>query len=276
MSDIFSKFGTEEDPTKGMSRDEKKEFIRKLIREEQPSTRAALFNPVTGEMINLQDLARELGEEQAIEKIIDAIGNAETKSICINQEQIQSIMSKFKRGECTEEEMTILKMVMSSVSSSDHTQFLQHTMSVIMEIVKFSQEKIHYEPTLLDLLGALDILFTVDMIHDESLETSRFQSGGPSVLAEISSNIGEDILSTWEKSCSSVPSNELIVLGLIAALRRVLQREDFKFIKADVISDILGLDKISDDEDYEENGSNTDDDCESNHNDKDMRNLLKE
>lgn len=276
MSDIFSKFGTEEDPTKGMSRDEKKEFIRKLIREEQPSTRAAFFNPVTGEMINLQDLARELGEEQAIEKIIDAIGNAETKSICINQEQIQSIMSKFKRGECTEEEMTILKMVMSSVSSSDHTQFLQHTMSFIMEIVKFSQEKIHYEPTLLDLLGALDILFTVDMIHDESLETSRFQSGGPSVLAEISSNIGEDILSTWEKSCSSVPSNELIVLGLIAALRRVLQREDFKFIKADVISDILGLDKISDDEDYEENGSNTDDDCESNHNDKDMRNLLKE
>ena len=29
MSDIFDKFGTGEDPTKSMSRDEKKEFIRK-------------------------------------------------------------------------------------------------------------------------------------------------------------------------------------------------------------------------------------------------------
>ena len=276
MSDIFSKFGTEDDPTKEMSRDEKKEFIRKLIREEQPSTRAAFFNPATGEMINLQDLARELGEDQAIEKVVDAIGNAETKSICVNQEQIQEIMGKFKRGECTEEEMAILKMIMSSISSSDHTQFFHHTMSVIMEIVKFSQDKIHYEPTLLDLLGVLDILFTVDMIHDESLETSRFQSGGPSVVAEIASNIGEDILSTWENSCSSVPSNELIVLGLISALRVVLRRNEFKFIKAETISDILGLDKISDDEDYEENGSNEDDDCEPNHDDEDMRNLLKE
>ena len=276
MSDIFSKFGTEEDTTKEMSRDEKKEFIRKLIREEQPSTRAAFFNPATGEMINLQDLVRELGEDQAIEKVVDAIGNAETKSICVNQEQIQEIMGKFKRGECTEEEMAILKMIMSSISSSDHTQFLQHTMSVIMEIVKFSQDKIHYEPTLLDLLGVLDILFTVDMIYDESLETSRFQSGGPSVVAEIASNIGEDILSTWENSCSSVPSNELIVLGLISALRVVLRRNEFKFIKAETISDILGLDKIDDDEDYEENGSNKDDDCEPNHDDEDMRNLLKE
>ena len=276
MSDIFSKFGTEEDPTKKMSRDEKKEFIRKLIREEQPSTRAAFFNPATGEMINLQDLARELGEDQAIEKVVDAIGNVETKSICVNQEQIQEIMGKFKRGECTKEEMAILKMIMSSISSSDHTQFLQHTMSVIMEIVKFSQNKIHYEPTLLDLLGVLDILFTVDMIYDESLETSRFQSGGPSVVAEIASNIGEDILSTWENSCSSIPSNELIVLGLISALRVVLRRNEFKFIKAETISDILGLDKISDDEDYEENGSNEDNDCEPSNDDEDMRNLLKE
>ena len=107
MSDIFDKFGTGEDPTKSMSRDEKKEFIRKLIHEEQPNTKAAFFNPKTHEMINLQDYVRHVGEEEAIEKIADIIGETDVKSICVKKEQMHELIEKLRKGECSEEEIDI-------------------------------------------------------------------------------------------------------------------------------------------------------------------------
>lgn len=274
MSDIFEQFGTDNDPTKSMSREEKKEFIRKLIHEEQPNTRAAFFNPKTHEMINLQDFVRQVGEEEAIEKIVDAIGQADTQSICVTQDQVHELIEKFKKGECSEEELTVLKMISSSIASSDHSQFLQHTMSVIVEIIKFSQEKIHYEPTLMDLLSVFDVLMTVDMINDSTLETGRYMQSGPSVLCNIATDIGNDIVDTWKASCQSVPSDEMIVLGLMSVIKNILAKKDIKFIDANIVSNLMDLESFGHiEDDNEENGSNTEDNSQD---DEDKRNLLKQ
>ena len=274
MSDIFEQFGTDNDPTKSMSREEKKEFIRKLIHEEQPNTRAAFFNPKTHEMINLQDFVRQMGEEEAIEKIVDAIGQADTQSICITQDQVHELIEKLRRNECSEEELTVLKMVASSIASSDHSQFLQHTMSVVVEIIKFSQEQIHYNPTLMDLFSVFDILMTMDMINDSSLESGRYKQSGPNLLCDIASSIGNDIIDTWKASCQSVPSDEMIVLGLMSVIKGILAKNNVEFIDADIVSDLMDLDSFNDfDENEEENGSNTEDDSQD---DEDKRNLLKQ
>ena len=275
MSDIFEQFGTDNDPTKSMSREEKKEFIRKLIHEEQPNTRAAFFNPKTHEMINLQDFVRQVGEEEAIEKIVDAIGQADTQSICVTQDQVHELLEKFRRNECSEEELTVLKMISSSIASSDHSQFLQHTMSVVVEIIKFAQEQIHYNPTLMDLFSVFDVLMTVDMINDSSLESGRYKQSGPNILCEIASDIGNDIVDTWKASCQSVPSDEMIVLGLMSVIKNILAKNNIEFIDADIVSGLMDLDSFndSDDKDHEENGSNTE---ESSQEDEDKRNLLKQ
>lgn len=274
MSDIFTSFG--EDSTKSMSREEKKEFIRKLIHEEQPGTKAAFFNPSTGEMVNLREFVNEVGEEEAIEKIVDAIGNADTQSICVTQDQVHELLEKFKRGECSDEELSVLKMIVSSITSSDNSQFVQHVMSVIINIVKFAQEDIHYNPTLADLFSVIDMLTTVDVVHDEKLETHKYQQSGPAILTEISSNIGDDIMNTWRASCSEVPADELVVLGLISAIRKILVKADIELLSADTFLNILGLDDLDDSSDDTENGSNTEDNSKSGDSDEDMRNLLRD
>ena len=268
MNDIFDKFGTGEDPTKSMSRDEKKEFIRKLIHEEQPNTKAAFFNPKTHEMINLQDYVRQVGEEEAIEKIVDAIGEADAKSICVTQEQVHELLEKFRRDECSEDEINILKMVASSIESSDHSQFMLNSMSILVEITKFAQDKIHYNPTLLDLFSIFDILTTVDMINDSKFEIAKYKQSGPDMLSTMADDIGDDIIKTWKFSCQSIPSDDMIILGLISAIKKLLAKNNSELIDADILSNLMDLDSFSDsDEDEEENGSNTEDE--------DKRNLLK-
>ena len=268
MSDIFDKFRTDEDLIKSMSRDEKKEFIRKLIHEEQSDTKAAFFNPKTHEMINLQDYVRHVGEEEAIEKIADIIGETDVKSICVTQEQMHELIEKLRRGECSEDEIDILKMIESSIASSDNSQFILNSMSFLVEITKFAQNKIHYNPTLLDLFSIFDLLTTVDMINDPKFELAKYKQGGPNMLSTMADNIGDDIIKTWKLSCQSIPSDDMIILGLMSAIKKLLVKNNSELIDAGILSNLMDLDSFGDsDEDEEKNGSNTEGE--------DKRNLLK-
>ena len=268
MSDIFDKFRTDEDLVKSMSRDEKKEFIRKLIHEEQSDTKAAFFNPKTHEMINLQDYVRHVGEEEAIEKIADIIGETDVKSICVTQEQMHELIEKLRKGECSEDEIDILKMIASSIKSSDYSQFILNSMSFLVEIIKFAQDEIHYNPTLLDLFSIFDMLTTVDMINDPNFKIAKYKQSGPNMLSTMADNIGDDIIKTWKLSCQSILSDDMIILGLMSAIKKILVNNNNELIDADILSNLMDLDSFSDsDEDEEKNGSNTEDE--------DKRNLLK-
>ena len=266
MSDIFDKFRTDEDIVKSMSREEKKEFIRKLIHEEQSDTKAAFFNPKTHEMINLQDYVRHIGEEEAIEKIADIIGETDVKSICVTQEQMHELIEKLRRGECSEDEIDILKMIASSIESSDNNQFMLNSMSILVEITKFAQNKIHYNPTLLDLFSIFDILTTVDMINDPKFEIAKYKQGGPDILSTMADDIGDDIIKTWKLSCQSIPSDDMIILGLMSAIKKLLIKNNSELIDADILSNLMDLDSFGASNE-EQNGSNTEGE--------DKRNLLK-
>ena len=159
-------------------------------------------------------------------------------------------------------------MVASSIASSDHSQFMLNSMSILVEITKFAQDKIHYNPTLLDLFSIFDILTTVDMINDSKFEIAKYKQSGPDMLSTMADDIGDDIIKTWEFSCQSIPSDDMIILGLISAIKKLLAKNNSELIDADILSNLMDLDSFSDsDEDEEKNGSNTED--------KDKRNLLK-
>jgi hypothetical protein len=107
-------------------------------------------------------------------------------------------------------------------------------------------------------------------------------------LAEISEQIGNDILDTWKASCTSEVAPEMIIIGLAFAAMRVSAESKIKFPEAELIFNQLGIDPHMFEEDDEEeneieNGSNiltpntyVPDEPTSEDNDEAMRNLLKE
>ena len=280
--DIIKDFNGEE--FNNLSQEEKEEYVRNLIHSKKADVKihAAFFNPNTQEMMDLKGLVETIGEEKAIDLIIEALSSSiSIKTIDIDG--VKDLMLKAEKGECSEEELAMLNFVTHKMERSDDVCFERECIEFIINLINFSQEEVGYNPMLKDLLIPINVLFISSSMLNEKSSLSKYNKDNTCMLLEMGEQIADDIYDTWKSSCTTSPDPELIIIGLLRLISRIACENNICFTKAEDIAKDLGL-EVKDD--LEENGSNKP--CDSNickpnvynhtpsSEDKEMRDLLKD
>ena len=114
---VFEQF----DNFKNLPKEKKREFVRELIHSEAAKS-AAFYNPITGDFVGADGLVEHLGEEKAIEIIMNTFDDA--RSVSLTNEDVAELIMKAEKGECTEEELRLLDFVTDKImKTDDHLQF---------------------------------------------------------------------------------------------------------------------------------------------------------
>lgn len=280
-----------------LSQEEKEQFVRDLIHQssEAADIHAAFFNPVTKQTVSMSELAEQIGEDEAVEIILKAMNSITSDMISMGEMDIQQLISKAKRGECSEQELAMLEYVQSQIEAQDNIQFEHNWLDITLNLIDFSQTKVEYNAKVHDLLSATTILVLVSSIFRENGALNKYQNTDPSMMTEIVTQVGNDIYDTWKASCTSLPDPELIILGMLHAASKIAQEHGFEFADATMLANHLGAEiceceecEECDCDDKNENGSNEDvcgckvcqpvtyNPSESNTTDEEMRDLLKD
>lgn len=271
-----------------MSNEEKREFVRKLIHDDDEAAcmTAAFYNPATGQSLDIKGLVEQIGEDAVIDIVVNAIENGETKAKSLNLDEIKELMEKAVRGECTEEELSMLNAITEKMNVDDSVHFERTWIDYTLNLINYAQKQTGFQPGLHDVYSACFILTCLSCIHTPNGAMSKYDPTDAGILTETTSMIAKDIYDTWAKSCETLPEPEFIIAALINLAGKIAFENKIKFSNAaDMAANVgLTLDDYEDD-DEDENGSN--DTCDAcgcnvcqpatyNATDKDMRDFLKE
>lgn len=280
-----------------LSQEEKEQFVRDLIHQssEAADIHAAFFNPVTKQAVSMSELAEQIGEDKAVEIILTALNSVNADMVSMGQMNIQELVAKAKRGECSDQELAMLKYVQSQIEAQDNIQFEHNWLEITLNLIDFSQNKVEYNAKTHDLLAAATVLILVSSIYRDNGPLNKYRNTDPSMVTEIVSQVGDDIYDTWKASCTTLPDPELIILGMLHAASKIAQEHGFEFADATMLANHLGAEiceceecEECDCDDKNENGSNEDvcgckvcqpvtyNPSESNTTDEEMRDLLKD
>lgn len=267
------------DNFKNLSEEEKKEFVRELIHSEAAKS-AAFYNPITGDFVSADGLVEHLGEEKAIEIIMNTFDDA--RSVSLTNEDVAELIMKAEKGECTEEELRLLDFVTDKImKTDDHLQFEKAWLETTVDLLNFVQKEVGYFPKVHDLLtGALILVSTSGMVSDKG-GLSKYDFTDVPIITEMSAQVADDIYDAWKNSCTSLPDPEITVIGLLNLALKIAHDNNLEFSKSDDIAKGIGLTLIDeyDKDDEDTNGSNHI--CKPNlyrgsSDDEEMRDLLKE
>lgn len=261
---------------RNLSKEEQKDFVRKLIHSnpEAAEVHAAFYNPQTKQSVSLSELVEHLGEDEAINLIVEALNNKVTNAKSLDENDIKNLIAKAAKGECTDEELEILNFIQNQMmGNNNHIQFQQHYINSMIDLLYVAQHNVGYDTKIDDLMGGLIILLGTSGMVSKEGSLSKYNFNDVPIITEMCNQIGDDIYDTWKASCENLPDPELIVLGLLHLALKIAHLNDLKVSDSVAIADMLGYDLETDDEDDEENGSNESNDSSSN---EDMKDLLKE
>ena len=274
------------DEFKNLSSEEKKEYVRKLIHSEAAEVHAAFYNPVTGETVDAKGLVEEVGEEEALDIITRALESCDITPTKLTGEDIKKLLEKAHRGECTEEELVMLDFIKSHIlESGDDVQFQKAFMEEFVGLLYFSQESVGYNPKISDLLTATIILLTTSGTLSENGPLSKYRIQDAGMITDMCGQIADDIYSTWEATCASLPDPELIVISLIQLATKIAFENEILLSSAKDLADTMHLSVLEDIDEMQENGSNempnvckpvTHNPSSDSSDDEEMRDLLKE
>lgn len=267
-----------------LSSEEKREFVRKLITSDEADVEihAAFYNPQTKQSVDMKGLVEQLGEEEALDIIMQAIDGSNVNTRTLSQDDIKDLLIKKQKGECTDEELELLDFISHEImDKDDHLQFQHHWLEITCDLLKFSQDKIKYEASIHDLLTSSYILFSTSSLVSKNGVLSKYSYEDIPLITEMSSQIADDIYDTWKASCKDLPDPELTILALVQLAANIAHSNNIKFSKATDIANGIGISLISEDDDEEENGSNSERICKPtvykpSSDDEEMRDLLKE
>jgi len=210
------------DEIKNLSTEEKKEFVRALLSESSHVT-AAFIDPETGKSYNFSELVEAKGEEEAIDIIIKVLESSSTKTMALTGEQVNELLSKARKGECTEDELDMLKMILSSskLEDTDFMQFQESFMAMLLDLTNYAQKEIGYKPSLYDVVTPISILTTVSGLLSETSSIHKYAHMSPPALTNMVNQLGKDIYDTWKASCTSEVDKELVILGLFHLIEKL-------------------------------------------------------
>lgn len=235
---------------KNLSIEEKKEFVRTLL-DKSSHVSAAFIDPETGKSYDFSALVEAKGEEEAIDIIIKALESTNTKTIALTGEEVNELIAKAKKGELTEEEEMMLKMVMSSsnLRESDFMQYQESFMTMLLELTNYAQKERGYHPSLYDVVMPISVLATVNGLISESSSLHKYAHMSPQGLTSMTSQLGKDIYDTWKASCTSEVDKELVILGLFHLIEALSIECSIKIHDAKEIAESLSISLDADCED---------------------------
>lgn len=263
---------------KALSRKDKEKVARKLLNlsedDEAVPFGAAFFNPKTGATITAKDLMKDLGEEKAIEFIIEALETIDKGPRAINMTDYEELTKKAKEGRASDEELKILEFLTDEIENKDSIKFARTWLDLTVDLINFVQDAQNYEVKLEDLTGPMTILTAMSNLYSGNLP--GYTNSDMEIVSEMTSQISKDIYDTWKASCKTLPSPGLIIIALMKLVTEIAHENNIKIGNAVDIANMLGIELSDDYEDDDEDfpyenkkGSNP-------ASDKEKRNFLKE
>ena len=278
MDNNFLEERLKQENFKKLSEEEKRKTIHELIHS-GVAENATLFNSDIEAIITISELVEQIGEEETIDFIIKLIENSKVLEgsfdiDMLEDDAIEKLLDRVEKNECTPEEAIVLKILHNKINSNNERAFGQTCISGICDVINFAQKEIKYNPKLEDFLVHANLLLITSSVCEKTNGFQNYTMDDMNTIMEMIHQIGEDIYSTWENSCDTLPEPALIINALIFLACKIASESNIKFANADKISEALGF-PINEDDNI--NGSNTDNDFNSydKNEDKEMRDLLK-
>lgn len=229
------------DEIRDLPEEEKREFIRKLVRAEDSRVQAVFFNPVENAAVSMHELALSLGEEKAIDIIITALEEPITKATTLNREQMNELLIKVKNGEeCTEEEKIMLNVFKDKLFPN-YLTFQEHLIELIFNLTKLCEEEMEYRPELANLISVASILSAISLTQGEDTFMKMFSKSSPETIIEMVEQVGDDIYDTWKASCDTELNEELVFLGLLQLATKIAKKNNYSLIDSKNMSESMGL-----------------------------------
>lgn len=289
---------TREDISK-MSEEEKRDFVRRLIHNEDSTIQAVLFDVSTGEQVSIQEMIERKGEEEVVEMLVSGLMHHDAIAETISGSKIAEALERVRNNTATDEDYQILEVVKRATKTSPLHNMGSHLTSILLDFLYYYQERHGIAITCFDLDTIVSVIQTVNAINNPELETYKFSGSSPKQILDITDAIADDMLSTWEATLTTPYSAEMKYLASLSLMRKLSEEVNKPLISAEALGDILGFDfdeikeivareKAMDDDNHEcacdscnstckpatydaTNGSN-----ESHDENADMKNLLKE
>lgn len=243
-----------------LTEEEKREYARNLIHSSKAANViAAFFDPHSGKKITIDEFVEMAGgEEEAIDKLVKILGSTHMHSVTLDNDDIKELIEKAERGEATDEELAILKQVVTDISFGDRQQFERATIDTILDIVNYSQNKIGYNPGLLDIIMPILVVSSISAICSDNEEVNKYKDAGSQALIQVCEQIGSDIYDTWKETCEEELDTNLVILSLLQLACRLSAEAGIQFTPAETIAKTLNV-KIDNFDDKSENGFNDED-----------------
>lgn len=269
-----------------LSRDDKKEYLRKLIHstDEAAEIHAAFYNPQTGENISVMDLVEQIGEDKALDAIVEALEHTNITPIRLTEDKIKELIEKDKKGLCSEEEKHLIEFLTQTMAGSNrdnHIAFQNNMLDMVVNLIDYAQRRIKYQPVVADVLSATAVMLMSSGFANEGSYLSKYNNRNDDIeiVTEMCDQIGNDIYDTWKESCETLPDAEIIVLSLLHLACKISLQNDMKLASAIEMAKDMGIELDTVDEN--ENGSNEDEKAKVikpivYNPDEDMRDLLKD
>lgn len=246
-----------------LSREEKRELVRKLIHSEAADigVSAAFFNSKTKESMDMKGLVERVGEERAIDIIVEAIDSGSSKVKSIDVEDLVELREKAKRGECTEAELALLDFVNNKINDTESMRlhFSKNLTQSTISLIDYTRKNINFNPKLEDVLSACAVLVIISGMFSNNSGLSKYTPNDFDIVSQIITQIQEDIYDTWKASCESLPDPELIVASLLQLATRIAIENKLELSDMRSVSDAMNIPLFSDEDEEDddtENGSN--------------------
>lgn len=238
---------------------EKREYARNLIHSSKAANViAAFFDPHSGKKVTINEFVEMAGgEEEAIDKLVKALDHTHMHAVTLDADDVQELMEKLKKGEATEEEKAILQQIVMDMGFGNRQHFEHATIDTLVDVINFAQNKVGYNPGLMELIMPVLVVSSISSICSDNEEVNKYKDAGAHALIEICDQIGNDIYETWKDTCEEEMDDNLVILSLLQLACKLSAKADIKITSAETIAKTLNL-KLTEynAEDKKENGSN--------------------
>ena len=228
------------DEFKKLPEEEKRETISKLIHKisKDSNAKAVLYNPITHKSCSLDELMNSIGEEKVIDLIILALDNADMATQSFTKEEIENAFERKSRGVATEEDEQMIKMFNSAVNSSENIQLNKNLTAIFVELITFLQEERNFYPSMGDLLATYNLIASITGVFSEGSSLEKYKSSGPVLVHKITNEMANDIINTWQQTCTEMPDDYMLLCALLEATQKVANR--IQLCNAEVYQQVLG------------------------------------
>lgn len=225
------------------------------------------LNPATGEKINIKESIDAGTPRKKIITILINMLEISSKEAGIHniinilsasgEEEARKIVSELNTNKRpvynqsnTKSESTIDNIIESMAELKDKrieiTDEVQYRIDIVeytVNIIRFFQEEIGYDPEIFDMLNSVFLVSLVSQVYNESSDLSVYKDLEPDSIMTVVDTVSENILNAYEETYGKSTSTDLLVAGLLGLATKLSIEKPQEFIPSDIIANHFGFDE---------------------------------